>query len=162
MSSLRGVAAMAAFSALLLLPQQGMADELSNKTLSTPTIGDMPIEQPIALLSVTLDYAKILKFDRQARTIIIGNPGIVDGTMSDPSTIVLTGKAVGTTNVIVLDMAGQEISNFAVQVARSNKQLTVVHHGAAQQAFSCIGSCIALGSTIAGKQTSASPEAPTQ
>ena len=59
------------------------------------------------LIDVTIDFAKVLKLDRPAATIVIGNPGIADASVEDEQTVVLTGKAAGTTNLIVLDEQGE-------------------------------------------------------
>lgn len=101
-------------------------------------------------IGVTLDFARILSFAHPARTVVIGNPAIVDGTLSDEYTIVLTGKAVGTTNMIVFGEAGQEIANLAVNVFANSNQVTTVYQGTEQQIFSCSETC-RLVPTVAGK-----------
>ncbi len=98
-------------------------------------------EQEARTITITLDFARVLTFNRSARTIIIGNPGIIDGTLNDDRTIVLTGKAVGTTNMIILGEGGDEIANLAVNVAGNKSQLTTVYHGSEQHVFSCVGPC---------------------
>ena len=90
---------------------------------------------------MTIDFAKILRLDRQAATIVIGNPGIADATVEDEKTIVLTGKAAGTTNLIVLDEEGEEIVNAQVRVSSNVQQLTTVFYGGERQTFSCAPTC---------------------
>lgn len=119
-----------------------MPRQLPPKLVKTDTV----VAQRPSEIGVTLDFAKILKFDQPARTIIIGNPAIVDGTLSDEHTIVLTGKALGVTNMIVLAESGAEIASLTVNVVANTHQLTIVHHGEVQQAFSCAGSCRSLTS----------------
>ncbi|MCU0832097.1 MAG: pilus assembly protein N-terminal domain-containing protein, partial [Rhizobiaceae bacterium] len=46
-------------------------------------------------IQVVLNQAKIVKLTKEAQTIVIGNPEIVDATVQDPRTIVLTGKGFG-------------------------------------------------------------------
>jgi hypothetical protein len=131
-------------SALLggaFLPQKGQADEMPPPVASTSVSSRVLVGNGVAAVGVVLDFAKILAFDLPARTIIIGNPGIVDGTLSDEYTMVLTGKSVGTTNMIVLGEAGQEIAHFTVNVVANSSQLTTVHHGITQQIFTCAGPC---------------------
>lgn len=43
-------------------------------------------------VDVTIDFAKIMKLDRPAGTIVIGNPGIADASVQDEKTLVLTGQ----------------------------------------------------------------------
>ena len=92
-------------------------------------------------IDVTIDFAKILKLDRPADTIVIGNPSIADASISDEQTLVLTGKTAGTTNLIAIDKDGGEIINVTVQVASDIRKLTTVFLGADRQTFSCAPVC---------------------
>jgi Flp pilus assembly secretin CpaC len=92
-------------------------------------------------IELTIDFAKILKIDRPAETIIIGNPGIADTTVGDEQSLVLTGKAAGTTNLIVLDEAGAEVLNATLRVSSDVRQLTTVFFGSTRQTFSCSPVC---------------------
>ncbi len=119
---------------------QAAADEASRSVL-LPEMRATGVEREVTLIAVTLDFARVLTFNRSARTIIIGNPGIIDGTLNDDRTIVLTGKAIGTTNMIILGEGGDEIANLAVNVAGNRSQVTSVYQGSEQQVFSCTGPC---------------------
>lgn len=92
-------------------------------------------------IDVTIDFAKILKLDRPADTIVIGNPSIADASISNEQTLVLTGKTAGTTNLIAIDKDGTEIINATVQVASDIRKLTTVFFGADRQTFSCAPVC---------------------
>lgn len=93
------------------------------------------------IVDVTIDFAKVLKLDRPADTIVIGNPGIADASVEDETTVVLTGKAAGTTNLIVLDAEGEEITNATLRVSSNTQQLTTVFYGSKRQTFSCAQTC---------------------
>lgn len=93
------------------------------------------------VIDITIDFAKILKIDRQPETIVIGNPGIADTTVGDEETLILTGKAAGTTNLIVFDKDGVEIMNAMLRVSSDIQQLTTVFYGASRQTFSCSPVC---------------------
>lgn len=125
--------------------QQGQADEAAVSALAGSSIARLKITRDQTTLPMVLDFAKILTFEQPARTIIIGNPGIVDGTLSDETTIVLTGKSVGTTNMIVLGEGGQEIANLRVNVSTNARQMTTVDHGGVQQTYSCVDTCRPIG-----------------
>jgi Flp pilus assembly secretin CpaC len=125
--------------------QQSMADEAVLQSSPASSGARIQVTRDQTTLPVVLDFAKILSFDRPARTIIIGNPGIVDGTLSDEYTIVLTGKAVGATNMIVLGEAGREIANMHVTVSANARQVTTVYHGSVQQIYSCVDTCRPIG-----------------
>jgi Flp pilus assembly secretin CpaC len=93
------------------------------------------------IIDVTIDFAEVVKLDRPAETIIIGNPGIADAAVEDESTLVVTGKAAGTTNLIVLDQAGEEIENVVLLVSSNTRQLTTIFYGSQRQTFSCAPTC---------------------
>lgn len=93
------------------------------------------------LIDVTIDFAKVLRLEEQASTIVIGNSGIVDAAVEDETTLVLTGKAAGTTNLIVLDLEGQEMMNTVVRVSSNVQQLTTIFYGGTRQTFSCAPTC---------------------
>jgi Flp pilus assembly secretin CpaC len=139
------------FGAAALLLSAGNADELADGMPLAELNRGASLERKTSSVTVVLDFAKILSFSKPARTIIIGNPAIVDGTLNDENTIVLTGKASGTTNMIVIGEAGEEIADLTVTVAANTRQLTTVHHGAAQQTYSCTGPCRSLGATAESK-----------
>lgn len=107
---------------------------ISLSALSMAEIAAEPID-------VTIDFAKVMKIDQPARTVIIGNPGIADATIGDELTLVLTGKTAGTTNLIVLDDDGKEVLNAVVRVSSDIRQLTTVFFGAQRQTFSCSPVC---------------------
>ncbi|WP_445502892.1 pilus assembly protein N-terminal domain-containing protein [Microvirga sp. G4-2] len=127
------------------LSQQGWADEALVQAPAGSSNARLKLTRDQTTLPIVLDFAKILTFDQPARTIIIGNPGIVDGTLSDDTTIVLTGKSIGTTNMIVLGEGGQEIANLRVNVSANARQMTTVDHGGVQQTYSCVDTCRPVG-----------------
>jgi Flp pilus assembly secretin CpaC len=92
-------------------------------------------------VDVTIDFAKVMKLDKPAHTIIIGNPGIADASIDDETTLILTGKTAGTTNLIVLDEGGEEMMNTVVRVSSDIRQLTTVFYGPNRQTFSCAPVC---------------------
>ncbi|SCY72767.1 Pilus formation protein N terminal region [Microvirga guangxiensis] len=143
--SLLKITAAALVLGALGLPGLSRADESLPLGALSSTDARLRISSEQSTLSVALDFAKILTFEHPARTIIIGNPGIVDGTLSDEYNMVLTGKAVGATNLIVLGEAGREIAHVKISVSASANQVTTVYHGAAQQVYSCIDTCRPVG-----------------
>ena len=64
--------------------------------------------------------------DRMA-TVIVGNNGVADATLGGGGTIILTGKMLGTTNLIVLDEAGRELLSSDLNVVPlDNRPTTTV------------------------------------
>lgn len=128
---------------------EARADEMTGRTLAPRKGSSSLVSTDDSSLRVVLDFAKLLSFEQPARTIIIGNPAVVDGTLNDEYTLVLTGKSVGTTNMIVLDGESQEILNTTVSVVGNARQLTTVHQGATQQVYFCDGPCRPLSTPAA-------------
>lgn len=93
------------------------------------------------VIDVTIDFAKVVRLDRPAATIVIGNPGIADANVDNEQTLILTGKTAGTTNIIVLDTEGTELVNSTLRVSSDIHELTTVFFGADRQTFSCAPVC---------------------
>lgn len=97
--------------------------------------------QQSEMVGLVIDFAKPITLMRPANTVIIGNSAIVQASLSDDKTLILTGKMPGTTNLIVLDREGQEVTNLVVDVAVSDDRLVILHQGAGRTTFKCDGSC---------------------
>src|SRR5262245_54869503 len=67
---------------------------------------------------IQMNEAKIVKLARPADTIVIGNPQIADAAVQDASTVVLTAKGFGVTNLVILDDQGNPIVDQPVTVVR--------------------------------------------
>ncbi|WP_048645339.1 pilus assembly protein N-terminal domain-containing protein [Nitratireductor soli] len=92
-------------------------------------------------INVVMNQAKIVKLSRAADTIVIGNPEIADAAVQDASTIVLTGKGFGVTNLVVLDIDGQPIVDEQVTVSRQAAQSVRIYRRANIQTLSCTPYC---------------------
>ena len=75
-------------------------------------------------LEVFVNHAKIIKLAEPAATVIIGNDAIADATVKDATTLVLTGRAFGSTNLVILDPDGEPIVDERV-VVRQDEGETV-------------------------------------
>ncbi len=78
---------------------------------------------------VTVDQAKVFRISRPAATIIIGNPSIVDATIQDEQTLVLTGRSFGITNLIILDDQGDAVIDQSVVVRGSETGTVRIYRG---------------------------------
>lgn len=92
-------------------------------------------------IQVLMNQAKIVKLARPADTIVIGNPAIADASVQDSSTIVLTGKGFGVTNLVVLDRDGSPIVDEQVIVSRDTPYSVRVYKRANVQTLSCTPMC---------------------
>jgi Flp pilus assembly secretin CpaC len=92
-------------------------------------------------IDVIMNEAKIVKLSRPADTIVIGNPAIADASVQDSTTVVLTGKGFGVTNLVILDETGAPIVDERVTVTRSSASSVRIYRRAAVQTLSCAPYC---------------------
>jgi Flp pilus assembly secretin CpaC len=112
----------------------GLALAVAASVLAAPAFAE-------AGISVLVNQAKIVKLARNADTIIIGNPEIADASVQDASTLVLTGKGFGVTNLVVLDAEGRPIVDEQVTVSRQSVNSVRIYRRAAVQTLSCTPVC---------------------
>lgn len=111
-----------------------------------------PLAASAEPISVVVDRAKVMRISRPADIVIIGNPAIADATIQDNQTLIITGRSYGTTNLIILDAAGQAIADEVITVSPSNDQVVTVYRRASRQTLSCTPDCsptLALGDNAA-------------
>jgi Flp pilus assembly secretin CpaC len=124
-----------------------MAERLSLKALSTAALfaaGMTLAAAPAGAeggIQVEMNQAKIVKLARPADTIVIGNPQIADASVQDASTIVLTAKGFGVTNLVILDSEGNPIVDEQVTVVRQTVSSVRVYRRADIQTLSCTPYC---------------------
>lgn len=92
-------------------------------------------------VKVTLDQAKVIRISAPASTIIIGNPAIADATLQDAQTLVITGRAYGTTNMIILDDSGEPITDTELAVEAPTSNILTVQRGVMRSSMTCTPIC---------------------
>ena len=90
---------------------------------------------------VMTDRAKVFRIDAPADTVIVGNPAIADVAMYDRQTVVVTGKLYGTTNLVILDKAGEPIIDEVITVGASSGDVVTVLRRTARSSYSCAPQC---------------------
>lgn len=92
-------------------------------------------------MKVRVDQTVPLRLGASAESVVVGNATIADVAVHDPRTLLVTGKAFGTTNILVLDHAGRTIFSSMVTVAGDKDgQMTIVR-GAGTYTYSCNDKC---------------------
>jgi Flp pilus assembly secretin CpaC len=110
----------------------------------------LPVLPAQADVLVAVDRAKVMRVSRPADVVIIGNPSIADATVRDNQTLIITGRSFGSTNLIVLDAAGQPIAEEIITVTQPDDGVVTVYRRASRQTLSCTPSCsptLAIGDT---------------
>ncbi|MEM7214049.1 MAG: pilus assembly protein N-terminal domain-containing protein [Pseudomonadota bacterium] len=90
---------------------------------------------------VTVDQAKVFRVSRPAATVIVGNPAIVDATVEDEQTLVLTGRSFGVTNLIILDEVGDAIVDQHVVVTGSETNTVRIYRRESRETLACAPVC---------------------
>lgn len=105
-------------------------------------LGTMAIAKEAAV-SVEVNMARILRISAPASTVIIGNPGIADVTIQDATTLIITGKSYGFTNLIILDASGNPVADTIVEVVQQSGtgNLVTIYMGAARNSVMCSPVC---------------------
>lgn len=103
--------------------------------------GATPSASQHNVLEVTIDRAKIIRTDQPASTIIIGNPSIVDATIQDSRTLVLTGRSYGVTNLIVLDSNGDPVIDETIVVKSHETHTVRVYRRSLRETLACSPVC---------------------
>lgn len=125
-----------------------MPTRFVRSALLTAVLAGLIVTGPMAapgraadLVKVELDQAKIYRLAAPASTIVIGNPAIADATLQDAQTLIVTGRAYGQTNLIVLDEQGETITDVQLAVLAASENLVTVYKGAKRQSLSCLPDC---------------------
>ncbi|AXS42344.1 pilus assembly protein N-terminal domain-containing protein [Breoghania sp. L-A4] len=92
-------------------------------------------------VSVIVDRAKVFHIEGEAGTIIIGNPSIADVVINDPTTLIITGKSYGTTNLVILDTEGQPIVDEVIVVQAPEGGIVTVQRSGSRFSYNCAPTC---------------------
>jgi Flp pilus assembly secretin CpaC len=100
-----------------------------------------PLRAEEDVLRVYMDHARVLKLDRPASKVIIGNAKVADATVADARTIVLTGRSFGTTNLVLLDADGNAILDETILVSIDEGNTVRVYRQTDRSVLSCTPNC---------------------
>jgi Pilus formation protein N terminal region len=92
-------------------------------------------------VEVLMDQAVLVKLDRPAAEIVVGNPSIADVSVQSGKVLVVTGKSYGETNLIVLDADGKVIIDRRLAVQDPRAGLVTVYKGSAHITLDCAPNC---------------------
>jgi len=92
-------------------------------------------------LNVNVDQARLIRLEKHGSEVIIGNPSIADVTVQSSKILVLTGKSMGLTNLIVLDGKGDEVLNKKIYVKADDIRQVTLSRGARRETYTCSPDC---------------------
>lgn len=99
-------------------------------------------------VSVAQHQAKRITLSGSAADVVIGDPAVADVALVGPRTVVVIGKAQGTTSLMIFDRAQRVIFEGPVSVGPAGGQVSMVRGAeggapAGQQVYTCVGTCSA-------------------
>ncbi|HZP21541.1 MAG TPA: type II and III secretion system protein family protein, partial [Bauldia sp.] len=118
-------------SKLTLAAAAFAAAGLVGAALSAPALADEEIVTgaPVTkAVQLGLNKSIVIDLPRDARDVLVSNPAIADAVIRTPRRIYLTGIAIGQSNVIVFDRAGQQIVTLDLAVERDGVDLDALLH----------------------------------
>lgn len=93
------------------------------------------------ILRVSMNHARVLRLDRPVSKVIVGNSKVADATVADATTIVLTGRSFGTTNLVLLDAQGNPIVDERILVSIDEGNTVRVFRQTERTVLSCTPNC---------------------
>lgn len=92
-------------------------------------------------VQVLVDQATLVRLDRPAAEIVVGNPSIADVSVQSSKLLVITGKSFGETNLIVMDVDGKVVANRQLIVQEPRTGFVTMYRGVARQTLHCAPYC---------------------
>ena len=92
-------------------------------------------------MNVEIDRSARVALTGAAASVIVGNPEIADVTVVDASTLFITGKGYGVTEVVVVDAIGRTVFQNQVVVTGGGAGALRVWRGAQVTEMACAATC---------------------
>jgi hypothetical protein len=92
-------------------------------------------------LNVPLNQAAVVVVKAAARDVIVGSPDVADIQVADRHHLVVTGKKIGVTNLIVRDDAGRTVFSQTVVVGASSGGRVSLINGGYVASYACAPTC---------------------
>jgi len=92
-------------------------------------------------VTVLIDQASLLRLERPAAEIIVGNPSIADVSVQSGKVLVVTGKSYGQTNLMVMDADGKLIINRKLIVQDPRTGYVTLYRGSSRITLDCAPHC---------------------
>lgn len=93
-----------------------------------------------SVIRMDVDSARLVKLSGEPSTVVLSNPLYADATIQGDR-LILIGKNTGRTNVIVLDLDGNQLANFTIKVRRNENQMVSVYRAGRRSSLQCEPFC---------------------
>lgn len=118
--------------------------------LTLASFGAASAEEKLVEKHLNIDWqeAHIVKLDKAAASVIVGDPTIADVSLEDPNTVILFGKSPGETNLIVFDSNHKLVVSASVtvtpEVARHVSIIGPVGGAPNETLYACGNRCVRI------------------
>ena len=92
-------------------------------------------------MDVEIDRAQRIQLRGAAASVIVANPAVADVTMVDASTLYVTGRGYGSTEVVVVDAIGRTLYQSVINVTAPSTGHVRVWRGGTATEMSCAAGC---------------------
>ncbi|MDD2869393.1 pilus assembly protein N-terminal domain-containing protein [Neomegalonema sp.] len=87
------------------------------------------------------DHTRRVRLDREATTILVGNPAVADVTVLSKRTMFVSARSVGSTNIVALDENEEEIASWEVFVREPEAKRVTLRQGPTRENYQCAPYC---------------------
>lgn len=91
-------------------------------------------------LVIPADQAQVMRIDRPAAIVVVGNPSIAEASVQDKF-LFLHGRNFGTTNVVLIDNNGNQIADYEVTVQQGGSNNLAMFKAGAMYSYACAPDC---------------------
>lgn len=113
---------------------------LGSSIVTSAQSGNLFEPSPRTVIAVNVDRSRFIDMPAGARTIAVGNPAIADALIAGNS-LVLTGKAPGTTNLLAADEGGRLLLSAEISVTTATSGVIRLYRGTERRMLHCAPLC---------------------
>jgi pilus assembly protein CpaC len=88
----------------------------SDSTIAAPVVAGGQIK--VRFLALGIGKSVVIDFPNDVKDVLVGDPKIANAVVRSPQRAYIIGSAVGQTNVVFFDAAGQQIASYDIAVKR--------------------------------------------
>lgn len=100
----------------------------------------VPAAEAGQALSVETDQSQLVILPSTPGSVVIGNPTIADATV-EGTKLFIHGRAFGTTNIMIMDMDGNQIAAFDVSTSHVTTNTVALFRGNQRRSLNCAPLC---------------------
>lgn len=119
-----------------LRPTLILTAALAGLAFAMPVAGASAAEK----LVLESDHSQMIVLPSLPGSVVIGNPTIADATV-EGNRLFIHGRSFGTTNLMVMDMAGNTVANFEISITHVTDNTLALFKGTARESYNCAPLC---------------------